>query len=166
MFKYIYFICFHFVSIFKCLKKILIVKVFFCFYFFLFFSLFLIYICSVFFLFCYNFVSFYLFINNLSSPTTTTTPALTHPTGSLPANPKTQLDGLLPSPATRLLWFSITAWSSCHSSCSCDLIFFFIFLTDGWMDGRVMKKVSRRPLIYKMSYSHFKWIQNMYHVHL
>jgi hypothetical protein len=32
MFKYIYFICFHFVFIFKCFKKILIVKVFFCFY--------------------------------------------------------------------------------------------------------------------------------------
>jgi hypothetical protein len=41
--------------------------VFFCFYFFLVFSLFKIYICSVFFFFCYNFVSFYLFINNLSS---------------------------------------------------------------------------------------------------
>jgi len=52
MFKYIYFI---FISFFKCFKKILIVKVFFC----LFFSNF-----SPFKKNCYNFVSFYLFINN------------------------------------------------------------------------------------------------------
>jgi hypothetical protein len=40
-----------------------------------------------------------------------------------------------PPPATRLLWFSIIASSSCHNSCNCDLIFFFIFLTTMTMNG-------------------------------
>ncbi len=51
---------------FKCLKKILIVKVFFCFYFFLVFSLFYIYICSVFFFFVTTLFQFiYLLITYL-----------------------------------------------------------------------------------------------------
>jgi hypothetical protein len=55
-----------FCFMFKCFKKFLIVKVFFCFYFFYTFFPFKKNI-FCFFLFCYNFVSFYLFINNLSS---------------------------------------------------------------------------------------------------
>ncbi len=58
MFKYIYFIFFHFVSIFKCFKKNSnLLKCFFP----------LKKIFDRFFLFCYNFVSFYLFINNFFS---------------------------------------------------------------------------------------------------
>ncbi len=67
MFKYIYFIFFHFVSIFKGEKKFIIVKVFFGFYFFPSFSPFLNIYLFCFIIFCYNFVSFYLFTNNLSS---------------------------------------------------------------------------------------------------
>jgi hypothetical protein len=51
---------------FKCLKKFLIIKVFFCFYFFLGFSIFKKYICSVFFFFVTTFFQFIqLFFFNL-----------------------------------------------------------------------------------------------------
>ncbi len=67
MFKYIYVICFHFVSTFKCLIFCSNCQsVFSVFYFSSFFPFKNTYL-FCFFLFCYSFVSFYLFINNLSS---------------------------------------------------------------------------------------------------